>query len=72
MNIEQISSSNTPKLSIASILPLADFQEGVRALLVDRDEAKWSHASVEDVGVELVEKYFEPLPAGHLTGDLPI
>ena len=40
----------------------SDFHEGVRALLVDRDNApKWKHASYKDVTPELVATYFAPL-----------
>lgn len=42
----------------------SDFYEGIRALLVDRDNSpKWSPATVEDVSKELVDSYFAPLPA---------
>jgi len=41
-----------------------DFYEGVRALLVDRDNSpKWSPATLEDVTEEHVDSYFKPLPA---------
>lgn len=40
-----------------------DFYEGVRALLVDKDNSpKWSPATLEEVTDELVCKYFEDLP----------
>jgi enoyl-CoA hydratase len=40
-----------------------EFVEGVRALLVDKDRApKWRPARIEDVGADLVESYFAPLP----------
>ena len=40
----------------------SDFHEGVRALLVDRDNApKWKHGSYKDVPPELVQSYFAPL-----------
>lgn len=41
------------------LIPTGDFAEGVRALLVDKDNApKWRHASIEDVPVEEVDKIF--------------
>lgn len=41
----------------------SDFKEGVRALLVDRDQSpKWQPAKLEDVSDELVESFFKPLP----------
>lgn len=40
-----------------------DFAEGVRALLVDKDnDPKWQPARPEDVAVEQVEAIFAPLP----------
>lgn len=39
-----------------------DFREGVRALLIDKDQApKWSPANLEDVTQEWIESYFTPL-----------
>jgi len=41
-----------------------DFYEGVRALLIDRDnKPKWNPATVEEVSAELVDSYFQELPA---------
>lgn len=40
----------------------ADFREGVRARLIDKDQApRWVHAMVEDVPTHEVEGYFAPL-----------
>jgi enoyl-CoA hydratase len=45
-----------------------DFQEGVRAVIVDKDNAPaWSPATIEDVPAEMVDKYFEPLGEDELT-----
>jgi enoyl-CoA hydratase len=45
-----------------------DFQEGVRAVIVDKDNApSWSPATIEDVPAEMVDKYFEPLGDDELT-----
>ncbi|ODN06385.1 3-hydroxyisobutyryl-CoA hydrolase, mitochondrial [Orchesella cincta] len=42
-----------------------DFKEGVRALLVDKDQSpKWNPSTLEGVTPDIVEKYFSPLPAG--------
>jgi enoyl-CoA hydratase len=43
----------------ASLMGSADFLEGVRAVLVDRDQApRWRHASLEEVGRDEVEDAF--------------
>lgn len=45
-----------------------DFQEGVRAVIIDKDNAPaWSPARIEDVPDDMVAKYFEPLGADELT-----
>jgi enoyl-CoA hydratase len=42
-----------------------DFAEGVRALLVDKDnQPRWQPSTPEEVSDEMVETMFEPLPAG--------
>lgn len=42
-----------------------DFAEGVRAVIVDKDNApRWNPARVEDVGDDLIDGIFAPLPAG--------
>lgn len=44
-----------------------DFREGIRALLVDKDnQPKWSPESISDVSTEQVDNYFAPLPANEL------
>jgi len=41
-----------------------DFQEGVRAVIVDKDNApQWSPARVEDVADSDIRALFDPLPA---------
>ena len=45
-----------------------DFQEGVRAVIIDKDNAPaWAPACLEDVTDDMVAKYFEPLGADELT-----
>lgn len=47
-----------------------DFFEGVRALLIDKDnEPDWQPASLGDVTADMVAGYFAPLPEGDLTFD---
>ncbi|MEZ5952735.1 MAG: enoyl-CoA hydratase/isomerase family protein [Hyphomonas sp.] len=47
-----------------------DFQEGVRAVIVDKDNAPaWSPSTLEDVTEDMVTKYFEPLGDKDLTFD---
>jgi enoyl-CoA hydratase len=44
-----------------------DFHEGVRASLIDRDNApRWQPARLEDVTEAMVDAYFAPLPEGEL------
>ncbi|MGI9361768.1 MAG: enoyl-CoA hydratase/isomerase family protein, partial [Parasphingorhabdus sp.] len=46
------------------VLTLHDFIEGVRALIVDKDnEPKWDPATPEEVSDELIDSIFAPLPA---------
>jgi enoyl-CoA hydratase len=41
-----------------------DFTEGVRAVIVDKDNApKWDPATAEDVTADLIDTIFAPLPA---------
>jgi enoyl-CoA hydratase len=45
-----------------------DFFEGIRALLVDKDNApKWQPATLAEVTPAMVDSYFAPAPAGDLT-----
>ena len=47
-----------------------DFQEGVRAVIIDKDNAPaWDPARLEDVPDEMIAKYFEPLGEDELTFD---
>lgn len=48
----------------ARVLMLPDFAEGVRALIVDKDNApRWSPATPECVSDALIDDIFAPLPA---------
>ncbi len=45
-----------------------DFYEGVRAIIIDKDNApRWSPARVEDVTDAAIDACFAPLPSGELT-----
>ena len=47
-----------------------DFQEGVRAVIIDKDNAPaWSPARIEDVPDSLIDAIFDPLGADELTFD---
>ena len=48
----------------ARVLTRPDFAEGVRAVIVDKDNApKWDPATAEDVTGELISSIFATLPA---------
>ncbi len=53
---------------VCRVLENPDFFEGVRALLVDKDQApKWSPATLRDVSDAAIASYFEPLTHGSLS-----
>ncbi|MDW3207248.1 MAG: enoyl-CoA hydratase/isomerase family protein [Alphaproteobacteria bacterium] len=53
-----------------ALQPGADFHEGVRALLIDKDKApKWNPARLEDVSDAMVHSHFEAPPEGDLVLD---
>lgn len=53
--------------------PMADLCEGIRAVLVDKDnEPKWDPARLEDVSRERVEGFFAPLAPDHALGELKL
>ena len=50
------------RMSQAFMRPGSDFYEGIRAVLVDKDNApKWNPSSLEELSEEQVESYFESL-----------
>lgn len=52
------------------MLRSADFREGIRAQIIDKDRApRWDPAEIDQVSAELVETYFTPVP-GHRLADL--
>ncbi|NMM44201.1 enoyl-CoA hydratase/isomerase family protein [Rhodospirillaceae bacterium KN72] len=55
------------RMARRALKPGADFHEGVRALLIDKDKSpKWSPATVSDVSESLVAEYFAPQDGGDL------
>ncbi|MCK9540977.1 MAG: enoyl-CoA hydratase/isomerase family protein [Novosphingobium sp.] len=51
------------RMALRTIL-LPDFAEGVRAVIVDKDNApSWTPAQPEGIGADLVDSVFAPLPA---------
>ena len=56
----------------ARVVQRPDFLEGVRAVIVDKDNApKWNPATLEDVGDDLLDGIFAPLPSGQAWTPLP-
>lgn len=50
------------RMARACTLPGADFFEGVRALLVDKDHSpKWNPSTIEEVTSEQVQEFFAPI-----------
>jgi enoyl-CoA hydratase len=56
----------------ARVVQRHDFLEGVRAVIVDKDNApKWNPARLEDVGEDLLDAIFAPLSADQEWSPLP-
>jgi hypothetical protein len=55
---------------VRRVLERGDFAEGVRALLIDKDQRpRWRHRRTGDVAEEEVAAFFAPLPDGDLALD---
>ncbi len=55
------------------VLTLPDFAEGVRAVIVDKDNApQWNPTTAEEVSDALIDSIFAPLPAGEEWAPLQI
>jgi enoyl-CoA hydratase/carnithine racemase len=56
----------------ARLVMRPDFREGVRAVIVDKDNApKWSPPTLEGVSATLLDEIFAPLPADQEWSPLP-
>lgn len=52
------------RMAVHSVIG-SDFKEGVRAVLIDRDQSpKWNPAKLSDVTDQQVDRFFGPLPDG--------
>ena len=57
----------------ARVVQRNDFVEGVRALLIDKDNApRWSPATPEGVSVHMIDQIFAPMPEGEEWTPLPL
>ena len=56
----------------ARVVARHDFLEGVRAVIIDKDNApRWSPATLEGVSETLLDEIFAPLSAGQEWTELP-
>ena len=54
---------------VSRILDGHDFYEGVRAVIIDKDQKPvWSPARIDEVKPQDIAAYFAPLPGGELRG----
>ena len=50
-----------------ALAPEAEFIEGVRALIIDKDKSpKWQYADVDSVPQALLDRLYQPAPCGDI------
>mmetsp|Transcript_9523 Transcript_9523/g.30471 ORF Transcript_9523/g.30471 Transcript_9523/m.30471 type:complete len:426 (-) Transcript_9523:999-2276(-) len=64
---------NEYRISQRMCEPAGDFFEGVRAILVDKDnKPTWAQSDISEVTDAMVDNYFAPLEASHKRGELSL
>ena len=68
-SLDFVAAMNTEFRIVSRILDGHDFYEGVRAVIIDKDQKPvWSPARIEEVKPQAIASYFAPLPGGELRG----
>ena len=68
-SLDFVAAMNMEFRIVSRILGGHDFYEGVRAVIIDKDQKPvWSPAKIDDVKKQDIAHYFAPLPKGELRG----
>lgn len=68
-SLDFVAAMKTEFRIVSHILEAHDFYEGVRAVIIDKDQKPvWSPSRIEDVKRQDISAYFAPLPGGELRG----